>query len=74
MRNVKWIALALLLAASVSPPAEAASPSLGLEITAAPDIVEVAVRCGRHAHYIRGHRTRSGHWVRGRCVRYRPHR
>jgi hypothetical protein len=32
-------------------------------------IVQVAVHCGPHAHYVRGHRNRAGHYVRGRCVR-----
>ena len=36
-----------------------------------PNVVESAGRCGPHAHYVRGHRTRSGHWVRGHCVRFR---
>jgi hypothetical protein len=38
---------------------------------ASPDIVEVAVHCGPHACYIRGHRARTGHWIKGRCVRTR---
>ncbi|HUB97275.1 MAG TPA: hypothetical protein VL993_15240 [Stellaceae bacterium] len=32
-------------------------------------IIEVAVHCGPHAHYVRGHRNKAGHYVRGRCVR-----
>ena len=34
-------------------------------------IVEVAVHCGPHAHYVRGHRNRAGQYVKGRCVRDR---
>lgn len=74
MRNLKWLALALFLAVRVWSPAEAATPSLGVGVTAAPEIVEVAVRCGPHAHYVRGYRTRHGHWIKGHCVRNRRHR
>jgi hypothetical protein len=73
MRNLKWLAVAALSLAAYfgAPPAEAATPSLGLELTAAPQFLEVAVRCGRHAHYVRGHRGRNHRWIRGRCVRDR---
>jgi hypothetical protein len=33
------------------------------------NVEQVAARCGPHAHYVRGHRNRAGHYVRGRCVR-----
>jgi hypothetical protein len=37
------------------------------------NVIEVAgPRCGRYAHYVRGHRSRrDGHWIRGHCVRDR---
>jgi hypothetical protein len=37
-------------------------------------IIEVAVNCGPHAHYIRGHRIKGGQYVKGRCVRDRRHK
>ena len=42
----------------------------------ATDVITVAGRCGRYAHYVPGHRTRMGNWVRGHCVRNygRPYR
>jgi len=36
-----------------------------------PNVIESAVKCGPHAHYVRGHRNRAGHYVRGHCVRDR---
>jgi len=77
MRIVKWIALALLLAAPICVPtaAGAATPSLGLGMTAGtPNVVEAAGRCGRYSHYVGGHRARNGRWIRGHCVRNRRHR
>jgi hypothetical protein len=47
-------------AATLQPP--------GIEAVQNPSIVTVAGRCGRHYHYVRGHRNRYGRWVRGRCV------
>ena len=36
----------------------------------ASNIIEVAVHCGPHAHYIKGHRsTKDHHFIKGRCVR-----
>jgi len=32
-------------------------------------IVEAAVHCGPHAHYVRGHRNHAGQYVKGRCIR-----
>jgi|GraSoi_2013_60cm_1033757.scaffolds.fasta_scaffold53728_2 hypothetical protein len=71
---------ALLLLAGISlavplvgAPAQAATLRTIAVETNADDIVEpAAVHCGRHAHYIRGHRARNGQWIRGRCVRNRP--
>ena len=38
-----------------------------------PNVIAAAVKCGPHAHYIRGHRNKAGQWVLGRCVRDRRH-
>jgi hypothetical protein len=58
-------------AAHAVPPSAAgieAAPSSDIQ----PDIQEAAApRCGRHAHYVRGHRARNGRWVKGVCVRNR---
>lgn len=35
------------------------------------NVEQVAVHCGPHAHYVRGHRNKAGHYIRGRCVRDR---
>jgi hypothetical protein len=40
------------------------SPSSSIEPVAGP-------RCGPRAHYVRGHRNRAGHYVKGHCVRDR---
>jgi hypothetical protein len=41
--------------------------SRGLETNS--PIIEVAVHCGPHAHYVRGHRNHAGQYVKGRCIR-----
>jgi hypothetical protein len=72
MQNLKWLGLVLLLVAPIGARPAAAAPSMGLDMSeAASPLVEVAVHCGPHAHYIRGHRARNGQWIKGRCVRYR---
>ncbi len=38
------------------------------------NIAQVADRCGRHRHWMDGHRDRFGHWIRGRCVENRYNR
>ena len=45
----------------------------GLNTETSSAIVDVAVHCGPHAHYIRGHRDAHGHYVKGVCVRDRRH-
>lgn len=55
----------------LAPVAALASP-VGLDALAGQDtsaITEVAVNCGPHAHYVRGHRDKNHHYVKGRCVR-----
>jgi hypothetical protein len=71
MRRLRWLALALMLAVSVATPAavDAATPSLGLGMSSgSPNVAEIAVHCGPHARYVKGHRARTGHWIKGRCV------
>jgi hypothetical protein len=71
MKNLKWLALALFLAAPITAPA-AAAPSLGDGVaTPNPNVVEVDRRCGRGRHYVRSHRGRNGRWIRGYCSRNR---
>lgn len=38
---------------------------------AASSIMDAAVKCGRHAHYVRGHRAKSGRYIKGHCVKNR---
>ena len=34
------------------------------------NVIEAAVKCGPHAHYVRGHRDHKTHeWIKGRCIR-----
>jgi len=72
-------AMLFLVAACLAAPLAANSAQaanlrpLGIE-TAQDAVVEAAVRCGPRAHYVRGHRARNGQFIRGQCVRFRPHR
>lgn len=53
--------------------AQAMTPAPDRLGQAAPrNIEQIAVHCGPHAHYVRGHRNRAGHYVKGRCIRDRP--
>lgn len=63
--SVGAIALAASFVSSEAAPMMAGPELSGA--TASP-LVEVAVRCGPHAHYVGRHRNHAGHWVRGRCV------
>lgn len=45
------------------------APATGANGGAASSIIDVAVHCGPHAHYVRGHRDHDGHYVKGVCVR-----
>jgi hypothetical protein len=71
MRNLKWLAVALLIGAPFVAPAQAAMPSLSLGPVATANLVEVAVHCGPHALYVRGHRAKTHEWIKGRCIRDR---
>src|SRR5882724_7918558 len=65
---------AACLAAGCAAPAEAATIAPpGLE-PGVGDVVEAGgPRCGQHARYVRGHRSRrDGHWIAGHCVRKLP--
>ncbi|GIL38156.1 hypothetical protein [Roseiterribacter gracilis] len=64
------VALGAPLAAEAAP--AAAAPSAATTIQSE-TVQFVAGRCGRHAHWVRGHRTRRG-YVRGHCVPNRRHR
>jgi hypothetical protein len=63
----------LLVAAFLAVPftAEAAPAAMSKpDIAASSNIEQVAgPRCGPRAHYVRGHRDRHGHYIKGRCVR-----
>lgn len=37
------------------------------------NFIEAAVKCGPHAHYVRGHRDKNHQYVKGRCIRDRRH-
>lgn len=55
----------------LAPVAAQASPA-GLDALAGQGtsaITEVAVKCGPHAHYVKGHRDKNHHYVKGRCVK-----
>lgn len=45
----------------------------GMNVGNSSNIVEVAVHCGSHAHYVKGHRDSHGHYVKGVCVRDHHH-
>jgi hypothetical protein len=68
-------ALLLLTGFCLTAPLSAQGTSLrptGAEAAASPDIVKVDRRCGRHRHYVPGHRSRrDGHYMRGYCARDR---
>ncbi|MDB5364971.1 MAG: hypothetical protein JWM77_898 [Rhodospirillales bacterium] len=67
--------LALAAAVSFAAPLKAEASPLaapaGTTTVESQNVQLVAGRCGRHAHWVRGHRTRHHGYVRGRCVRNR---
>jgi hypothetical protein len=71
MRFAAILAAAIGLAASVSVPSHAATLRPAAIENGSPNVIDVAGRCGRYSHYVRGHRLRNGHYVRGHCVRNR---
>ena len=70
--RVAWL-FAAALASSLPVAAYAVTPAAdGLANSPRSTAIEqVAVNCGPHAHYVRGHRDHDGHYVKGRCVRER---
>jgi hypothetical protein len=70
------LAAAIVLGLIALVPIKSEAAVSGGAMTSQPhsNVVEAAVRCGRGAHYVRGHRTRSGQWVKGRCVWDKPRR
>jgi hypothetical protein len=73
MRFTLLLLAGLALAAPVSVQAATLRP-VPLDAASNPDLVEVAVHCGPHAHYVRGHRSsRDHHYIKGRCVRDHHH-
>jgi hypothetical protein len=72
MRCAAALLIAACFAAPLSISAARAVPLSATGIEAAPSssIEEVAgPKCGPRAHYVRGHRARNGHWIKGRCIR-----
>jgi hypothetical protein len=69
--RVVWLSVAAL-ALSLPVSAYAVTPAVDGPRSAA--IEQVAVHCGPHAHYVKGHRNHDGHYVKGRCVRNHEHR
>jgi hypothetical protein len=63
--------LALAALPTPSPAESLAAPRP--ETTRAPDLVQVAGRCGPGHRWVRSYRDRYGHWVRARCVPSRHH-
>ncbi len=69
--RVVWLSVAAL-ALSLPVAAYAVTPAVDAPRSAA--IEQVAVHCGPHAHYVKGHRNHEGHYVKGHCVRDHEHR
>jgi hypothetical protein len=61
---------AAAVASAGASPARAITPD-HVQAAPSPNIVTVDRRCGEHRHYIRMHRDREGHLIRGHCVRDR---
>jgi len=65
------VSVSLLAAFMLLAPMAAQASPVGLDALAGRDasaITEVAVNCGPHAHYIKGHRDKNHHYVKGRCL------
>ena len=74
MRFTLLLLTGLALAGPVSVQAATLRPA-PMDASSNPNIVDVAVNCGPHAHYIRGHRSSKPphHYIKGRCVRDHHH-
>jgi hypothetical protein len=74
MRMVNtWLMGAVFYAGAASMPAFALPVAGAPDVPGNPGIVDVAVHCGPHAHYVRAHRDKDGHRVLGHCVRDKRH-
>jgi hypothetical protein len=73
MRYAALMVAVSALVAVVSAPSNAATLRPVAVDGGASPVIEAAVRCGPHAHYVRGHRNHSGHYVKGHCVRNHHH-
>jgi hypothetical protein len=72
MRMVKLLAMGGIVLAVSTVSSYAASMNTMSEMAngSAPAIEEVAGHaCGPHAHYVRAHRARNGHFIKAHCVR-----
>jgi hypothetical protein len=66
---MRRVTLILLTALAFAPAAVHAADLVPMKPHANPNIIEARVRCGPNARYVRGHRDRSGRYIKGRCVR-----
>ena len=66
-----FVSAALIVAMIAGPSGAVPLPSNGA--AGNPNVQQVAVHCGPHAHYVRGHRDHNGHYIKGVCVRDRHH-
>jgi hypothetical protein len=74
MQMVKTLLIgAAFYAGAASMPAFAVPLAATPSVPDNPGIVDVAVHCGPHAHYVRAHRGKDGHRVLGHCVRDKRH-
>lgn len=69
------LALISALGLAIAPLAAQAyvAPATGANVGGTANIIDVAVHCGPHAHYVPGHRNHDGHYVKGVCVRDKHH-
>lgn len=63
----------LLMALAFAPAAGRAADLAPIKPDASSNIVEAAVNCAHDAHYVRGHRNKAGHYIKGHCVRNMHH-
>jgi hypothetical protein len=73
MRFALLLLAGFAFAGSVSAQAATLRPA-PLDAPSNPALTEVAVHCGPHAHYVKGHRSsKDHHFIKGRCVRDHHH-
>lgn len=69
MRTIALLIFALACLGAV--PSSAAPINAGLTVFGdelSSSVVDVAYRCGRYHHWVRGHHLRDGRWIRGHCA------